>query len=885
MQFKIQGAKIELDPETIVGAVRGVEPEELTKYFVAIEGRRYPVKQALAAASGMPRGHFGSKLARSVLQDLGFDIGDLAPASRVRVGGSTREFAGVQWGLAESEDGYMQATSGKLHLPSCRHGVSTSPRTWTAEEALEAWSEASGGTELRSQADPGWCSDCSAIRGIDDEGPALNDGPAGRAERQAIARAASIVLDRGLRGAASVFDDRTVTWTRETALQLRSVMDEPGGDDSFLVQLTRQLSEQRRAVVLLAAELFFVQRLPTMSVRSDTKMRMIQDILNVLPDAPPVPDVVVDALETRPIFKGGQGYNQQVPQHIRWLCNFIEHWDALSSDDRAAALDDPWMFRARTGETELDAAPVRSALLAMTWPTYFEGIIRTADKEWIRDAFAAALPHEFDLADADRALLALRDRFDPTGQLDIDWYSEPWSPEWRLRPPEQKKRGWVMSDAVPGESLVCPATDFDTTGLVQRSEIRTVALRSWDDSTPISETLSQVADAAAFLSTMNQEDEVFVETEDGIAAGQVGPLSLDRSRSVAWGDVLPPDQVPGSVLDALRSKPIISEVLFLTPEPDDKEQAEAVSQKELRLPRATIELAARLHYDRAWLDDVVDLLEERRQLIFFGPPGTGKTYLARALADFIAPAGAMRIVQFHPSYAYEDFFEGFRPTVDANGTATFRLAPGPVRLLAEAAVANPTVPHVLIIDEINRANIAKVFGELYLLLEYRDAKVSLQYSPEEDFRLPENLFVIGTMNTADRSISLVDAAIRRRFSFVELHPAEEPVRGLIDRWSVAEGHAVTRGSLLRELNHRIGEVDRDFQIGPSYLMGRSARTTAGLTRIWEHDILPLLDEHYYGRFSRSEVREKFGLNALEPAEDILVDAQDNETELGEAQTT
>ncbi|MCQ8780114.1 hypothetical protein NQU49_26305, partial [Escherichia coli] len=88
-------------------------------------------------------------------------------------------------------------------------------------------------------------------------------------------------------------------------------------------------------------------------------------------------------------------------------------------------------------------------------------------------------------------------------------------------------------------------------------------------------------------------------------------------------------------------------------------------------------------------------------------------------------------------------------------------------------------------------------------------------SPEEDFRLPENLFVIGTMNTADRSISLVDAAIRRRFSFVELHPAEEPVRGLIDRWSTANDHEVSRGALLRLLNDRIGDLDRDFQIGPS----------------------------------------------------------------------
>src|SRR5205814_5261615 len=118
---------------------------------------------------------------------------------------------------------------------------------------------------------------------------------------------------------------------------------------------------------------------------------------------------------------------------------------------------------------------------------------------------------------------------------------------------------------------------------------------------------------------------------------------------------------------------------------------------------------------------------------------------------------------------YEDFFEGFRPKSTADGRLEFELRPGAFRKLAEEAREHPSTVYILIIDEINRGNLAKIFGELYFLLEYRDHRVRLQYS-QEDFTLPANFYMIGTINTADRSIALVDAAMRRRFAFVEMHP-------------------------------------------------------------------------------------------------------------------
>ena len=263
-------------------------------------------------------------------------------------------------------------------------------------------------------------------------------------------------------------------------------------------------------------------------------------------------------------------------------------------------------------------------------------------------------------------------------------------------------------------------------------------------------------------------------------------------------------------------------------------------------------LATRLHLPATFLEEIKTLLKEKRQVVFQGPPGTGKTYVAQKLAEHLAGSkDRVTLVQFHPSYAYEDFVQGYRPSL-GRGTARFELKDGPLLQAARRAKEDSNGDHFLVIDEINRGNLAKVFGELYFLLEYRNEAMRLQYQADREFSLPENLYIIGTMNTADRSIALVDLALRRRFYFVEFHPDDEPIKGLLRKWLQEKAPEVGWVADVIDLVNKKLEDDRHVAIGPSYFMGTDEKGKAVVTdetsvrRIWKHSVLPYIEEHLFG---------------------------------------
>ena len=271
-------------------------------------------------------------------------------------------------------------------------------------------------------------------------------------------------------------------------------------------------------------------------------------------------------------------------------------------------------------------------------------------------------------------------------------------------------------------------------------------------------------------------------------------------------------------------------------------------------------LARTLLVPEWWLAEVVGQITQSKQVIFYGPPGTGKTFIAKAIADYLAPRENTELIQFHPSFSYEDFFEGFRPAEKSNGTVSLEKVDGPLKRIAAAARANPEKNYVLIIDEINRGNLAKVFGELYYLLEYRDEEISLMYSKTEKFSLPKNLIFIGTMNTADRSIALVDSAIRRRFKFIHLDPTSEPCSQILPKWLEANRLPFVAGAMLENLNNALARYE--FSVGPAYFMKDKNQTREDLQLIWKYSIEPLLEEYFYGEWA--EKNSEFSFDKIHP---------------------
>ncbi|MFO7538451.1 MAG: AAA family ATPase [Chloroflexota bacterium] len=245
-----------------------------------------------------------------------------------------------------------------------------------------------------------------------------------------------------------------------------------------------------------------------------------------------------------------------------------------------------------------------------------------------------------------------------------------------------------------------------------------------------------------------------------------------------------------------------------------------------------------------------EAITRKGQLIFYGPPGTGKTFLAEQLAAHLVGdgRGLVELVQFHPAYSYEDFVQGLRPTVRQDGGLRYEMVPGHFRRFCDRArQLHETDISVLIIDEINRANLASVFGELMYLLEYRQRAIPLA-AGERPFSIPGNVRLIGTMNTADRSIALVDHALRRRFAFVHLPPLYDSLIHYHQRHQTGFDLRPLI-TLLRRINTAIG--DPHYHLGITYFLHPDL--PHHLPHIWQMEIEPYLEEYFFDQPDRVDL--------------------------------
>lgn len=287
------------------------------------------------------------------------------------------------------------------------------------------------------------------------------------------------------------------------------------------------------------------------------------------------------------------------------------------------------------------------------------------------------------------------------------------------------------------------------------------------------------------------------------------------------------------------------------------------------------ELVKHTNLTRSQLEEIESLLREKKQIIFEGPPGAGKTYIAELFARYFtrnplkgSHDERLAIVQFHQSYGYEDFVQGIRPQTNAKGQLEYRVQDGIFKYLCDVARRNPDEDFVILIDEINRGNISRIFGELLFLLEYRDEEVSLPYSRPGDpmFSIPERVYLLGTMNTTDRSLAQIDYALRRRFYFYRMLPVVDGEAPVLKRWLEKQDLSQeNRDQILRlfiNLNNRIqSHLGEHFQVGHSYFMTQDIGTDDGRRRVWAHAIEPLVEEYFYS-WRDKEVLSEFELERL-----------------------
>ncbi|MGM9532446.1 AAA family ATPase, partial [Intestinibacter sp.] len=264
-----------------------------------------------------------------------------------------------------------------------------------------------------------------------------------------------------------------------------------------------------------------------------------------------------------------------------------------------------------------------------------------------------------------------------------------------------------------------------------------------------------------------------------------------------------------------------------------------------------------VYIDDEKYDLLVGILNRKKNIILQGAPGVGKTFLSRRLAYSILGAkddDKVKFVQFHQNYSYEDFIMGYKPC--ENG---FELKHGVFYNFCKKAEKNPKDKYFFIIDEINRGNISKIFGELMMLIEnsYRGMEIELAYGGEM-FSVPQNIYIIGIMNTADRSIAMIDYALRRRFSFFDVKPAFESDRFLSYIESLNNEKVSKLVDTVKLLNEDIME---DFSLGEGFCIGHSYFFSGDFTdryiyEIVEFDIIPLLREYWFDDYDKLEKWEK-----------------------------